>query len=143
MCNKMLLHGVFFFVTVMHEFFFPFSAIDVSAFLADLSVSLLPLGDRVAVLPDEKEATSSGGIMLPDTTEEDPKQMGTVVAYGRGGMGKDGLIPFNFVRNGDRVLFGKYIGDDINLRKKDGTDVMLKILHVDAILAICNSSTPS
>lgn len=111
---------------------------DVAEFLSNLSVKLEPLGDRVAIFLDSEEQMSEGGIIIPDTTEKEPQQSGTVVAYGNGHLGKDCPLPSDFLKKGDRVLFGKFTGDDLKIKKKDGTQVKVKILHLDAILSGCN-----
>jgi len=114
---------------------------NISALLSELEVDLFPVGDRVIVLPDEKEKVSSMGLVIPDTTDREQKQMGTVLAVGKGGMGKDGLNPTDYVEVGDRVLFGKYIGDDVELKRVESSGqgvskVKVKILHVDSILSV-------
>ena len=114
---------------------------DVDAFLDSLAIVLYPLGDRVAVLPDPDEEVSAGGIHIPDSTEKEPKQAGTVIAIGCGGIGDDCPDPSDFLVLGDRVLFGKFTGDDVNVKKGDGSSVKVKILHLDAILSGCNPKT--
>lgn len=114
---------------------------DYKAVLESLEVELLPLGDRVAVLPDGDETVSAGGFVIPDTVEKDVKQAGTIIAVGMGNMGKDCINPNAHFNVGHRVLFGKYIGDDVMLKRKDGTEVKVKILHADAILAYCKLHT--
>ena len=63
-------------------------------------------------------------------------QEGVVLALGKGGVGKDSVNPTEFLKIGDRVLFGKYAGDDVKLKDKNGKDVDVKVLHIDAILGI-------
>jgi len=110
---------------------------DYKAVLESLVIELLPVGDRVAVLPDEEETVSASGLVIPDTVENDVKQAGTVIAVGTGDMGKDCIDPKEHFMIGHRVLFGKYVGDDVMLKRKDGTEVKVKILRADAILAYC------
>jgi chaperonin GroES len=73
-----------------------------------------PLNDRVLVLRVEEEQKSAGGIIIPDTAKEKPQE-GKIVAAGPGKLGDDGKrIPLE-VKVGDRVLFSKYAGTEINI----------------------------
>ena len=102
--------------------------------LPKLSVSIEPLGDRVVVMPVEAEQVTSFGIVIPDTAKGEKPQQGVVLALGTGGIGEDKVDPTEFLKVGDKVLFGKYAGDDVKLKDKDGKDVEVKILHLDSIL---------
>jgi chaperonin GroES len=89
-----------------------------------------PLRDRVLVERIEEQERTKGGIVIPDTAKERPQE-GRVLAVGNGRLTDDGkLIPLG-VRAGDRVLFGKYAGTEIQL---DGEDRL--ILREDDILAV-------
>ncbi|OGJ61892.1 hypothetical protein A3C37_03675 [Candidatus Peribacteria bacterium RIFCSPHIGHO2_02_FULL_53_20] len=101
-----------------------------------LAIHLQPIGDRVVVRPLEKEQVTASGIVIPDTASGEKPQEGVVVALGKGGVGKDCSNPTDFLKVGDKVLFGKYAGDDVKLKDKSGKDVEVKILHLDAVLAI-------
>jgi chaperonin GroES len=80
-----------------------------------------PLHDRVVIKRIEAEAKSAGGIIIPDTAKEKPQQ-GEVIAVGPGGRDESGkLIPID-VRAGDRVLFGKWSGNEVVL---DGTEYLI------------------
>ena len=73
---------------------------------------LKPLADRVLVEVDVEESKTAGGILLPDTAQK-KSQKGTVIAIGSGKVLDNGeRLPFE-VAIGDRVLFGKYSGVDI------------------------------
>lgn len=73
---------------------------------------LKPLVDRVLVKVDEEETKTAGGILLPDTAQK-KSQKGTVLAVGSGKVLDNGTrLPFE-VKVGDRVLFAKYSGVDI------------------------------
>jgi chaperonin GroES len=77
-------------------------------------MKIRPLNDRVLVLREGEEEKSAGGIIIPDTAKEKP-QRGKVVATGPGKMGEDGKrIPLA-VKAGDRILFGKYAGNEIKI----------------------------
>ena len=101
-----------------------------------LAVQIQPIGDRVVVRPLEKEQVTKSGIVIPDTASGEKPQEGVVIALGKGGIGKDSVNPSEFLKVGDKVLFGKYAGDDVKLKSKDGKDIEVKILHIDAILGL-------
>lgn len=101
-----------------------------------LAVTIQPIGDRVVVRPLEKEQVTASGIVIPDTASGEKPQEGVVIALGKGGVGKDTANPEEFLKVGQRVLFGKYAGDDVKLKDKSGKDVEVKILHLDSILGI-------
>jgi chaperonin GroES len=80
-----------------------------------------PLHDRVVVRRIEAEEKSAGGIIIPDTAKEKPSQ-GEVIAVGPGGRDETGkLIPID-VREGDRVLFGKWSGTEVKI---DGQELLI------------------
>ena len=89
-----------------------------------------PLGDRVLVKRVEEEEKTKGGIIIPDSAKEKPSE-GEVVAAGNGKVDDKGTLrPLN-VKKGDRILFGKYSGNEIKI---DGVDHL--ILREDDILGI-------
>ena len=100
----------------------------------DLAMKITPLGDRVVVRPMEQEQVTASGIVIPDTASGEKPQEGIVIALGKGGVGKDCADPSDFLKVGDKVLFGKYAGDDVKLKDKAGKDIEVKILHLDSIL---------
>jgi len=102
--------------------------------LPKLAVKIEPLGDRVVVHPLEQELVTASGIVIPDTASGEKPSQGVVLAVGKGGVGKDCANPSEFLKVGDTVLFGKYAGDDVKLKGKDGKDVEVKILHLDSVL---------
>ncbi len=89
-----------------------------------------PLYDRVLVKRIEAEARSAGGLYIPDNAKEKPQQA-EVIAVGHGRRLKDGSIRELTVKAGDRVLFGKYSGDEVKI---DGETLL--ILREDDLLAI-------
>tara|TARA_Y100000814_G_scaffold281483_1_gene245702 strand:- start:260 stop:550 length:291 start_codon:yes stop_codon:yes gene_type:complete len=95
-----------------------------------MGLSLKPLADRVVVEPAPAEDKSAGGIILPDTAQEKPQQ-GTVVAVGPGKASDSGSLIEMTVKNGDKVLYGKYSGSEIAL---EGTDYI--IMRESDILAV-------
>ncbi|MBU2214130.1 co-chaperone GroES [Patescibacteria group bacterium] len=102
--------------------------------LPQLAVKIEPLGDRVVVMPLEKEQVTASGIVIPDTASGEKPSEGVVLAVGKGGIGKDCANPSDFLKVGDKVLFGKYAGDDVKLKTKDGKEVEVKVLHIDSVL---------
>ncbi len=73
-----------------------------------------PLHDRVIVKRVEEEDKTKGGIIIPDTAKEKPVE-GKVVAVGKGKIPDDGNQQPLEVKEGDKVLFGKYAGTEINI----------------------------
>jgi chaperonin GroES len=83
-----------------------------------LIMKVRPLGDRVLVKRIEEEEKTKGGIIIPDTAKEKPQE-GRVMAVGSGKTLEDGkLVPLE-VKTGDKVLFGKYSGNDIKLEGEE------------------------
>ena len=100
-------------------------------------MSVRPLHDRVIVDRLDEGEQKSGGIIIPDSAKEKPQQ-GTVVAVGQGRVAKNGTrVPLD-VKPGDRVLFGKYSGQEIRLDGKD-----LFIMKEDDVLAVIDSPKKS
>lgn len=98
-----------------------------------MAVNITPLHDRVLVRRTEEKETVKGGIIIPDSAKEKPQE-GEVVAVGNGRREKGELIPLD-VKPGDRILFGKYSGNDIKV-----DDEELLILKEDEILAKIGTS---
>ncbi|RJR16970.1 MAG: co-chaperone GroES [Desulfobacteraceae bacterium] len=89
-----------------------------------------PLNDRVLVLRLEGEQKTAGGIIIPDTAKEKPQE-GKIIAVGTGKLNEKGdRIPLT-VKEGDKVLFSKYAGNEIKI---DGVEHI--IMREDDILAI-------
>jgi len=89
-----------------------------------------PLHDRVIVKRVEEEAKTKGGIIIPDTAKEKPVE-GVVLAVGDGKVADDGKKIALEVKTGDKVLFGKYAGTEIQI---DGEEHL--IMREDDIIAI-------
>src|SRR6266481_4059085 len=79
----------------------------------EMTVNITPLHDRVLVRRLEEKETAKGGIIIPDTAKEKPHE-GEVMAIGAGKIEKGHRIPLD-VKVGDRILFGKYTDNDINI----------------------------
>jgi chaperonin GroES len=89
-----------------------------------------PLHDRLLVRRVEEKETARGGIVIPDTAKEKPME-GEVLAVGNGKLLENGTTLALDVKVGDRILFGKYSGTEIEI---DGEDVL--IVREDEVLAI-------
>jgi chaperonin GroES len=83
-------------------------------------MKLRPLHDRVIVKRLEEERKSAGGIVIPDTAAEKPS-MGEVIAVGPGKTDDNGRLLAIGVKAGDKILFGKYSGQEF---KMDGADYL-------------------
>ncbi|MCB1113984.1 MAG: co-chaperone GroES [Chlamydiia bacterium] len=94
--------------------------------------SIKPLGNRVLVKRSEAK-TSKGGILLPDSAKEKPKE-GVIVAVGEGKYDKQGQLQPLHVKVGDRVLFSQYSGTEVKVNDEDEL-----ILAEDDILGILNN----
>ena len=88
-------------------------------------MKLIPLGDRVVVEPIAAEESTASGIILPDTVDKEKKAEGKILAVGDGEkIKKLNLAP------GDRVIFGKYAGEDVEIE-----DIEYKVLSHEDVLA--------
>jgi chaperonin GroES len=94
------------------------------------TMNVKPLADRILVRRVEEQETIRGGIIIPDTAKEKPQE-GEVVAVGPGRRNEEGKRIEVEVKQGDRVLIGKYSGTDVKI---DGTEYV--ILREDEILGI-------
>jgi chaperonin GroES len=93
-------------------------------------MKIRPLHDRILVKRIEEEAKSKGGIIIPDTAKEKPQE-GRVIAVGNGKVSDDGKLRPLDVRKGDRILFGKYSGTEIELEGEEHL-----IIREDDVLAV-------
>ena len=93
-------------------------------------LKLRPLHDRVVVKRMEKETTSAGGIVLPDSATEAP-QGGEVLAVGNGRISDNGEVRALDVKVGDKVYFSNYAGTTVKI---DGEELL--IMKEDDILAV-------
>ena len=89
-----------------------------------------PLGQNVLLRRLEAEEKTKGGIILPDTAKEKPRE-GEVLALGEGAIGKDGNRREFQVKEGDRVIFSSYAGTEVKL---GGSEFM--IIGEDDILGV-------
>ena len=94
------------------------------------STKISPLADRIVVKPLEDTETMRGGLYIPDTAKEKPQQ-GEVVAVGPGKMTDEGKRIAPEVKQGDKVLYGKYSGTEVTVG-----DEQYLILRESDVLAI-------
>ena len=90
-------------------------------------LKVFPLADRVAIRPMEETETMKGGLYIPDTAKEKPIQ-GEIIAVGPGRIEKGEKVPME-LKVGDRVIYGKYSGTQVEL---DGEEIIL-IKEADVI----------
>jgi chaperonin GroES len=89
-----------------------------------------PLHDRILVRRIEEEEKTKGGLIIPDTAKEKPQE-GKVIAVGKGKVTDDGELRPLDVHKGDRILFGKYSGTEIELEGEEHL-----IIREDDVLAV-------
>ena len=92
-------------------------------------MKVVPLNDKIVVKRVEAEEKTAGGIVLPDTAKEKPKQ-GKVLSLGEGRRLDSGKRAALNVAKGDEVIYGRYAGNDITVERKE-----IKILRESDILA--------
>jgi chaperonin GroES len=93
-------------------------------------MNVRPLHDRLIIQRLEEGEQKVGGIIIPDTAKEKPQQ-GKVIAVGTGKVKDDGTRQAPDVKAGDRILFGKYSGQEIKL---DGEEYL--IMKEDEVLGV-------
>lgn len=90
----------------------------------------MPLGEKILIKRIEAEGKTAGGIVLPDTAKEKPRE-GKIIAFGNGKLLKSGERAKFQVKKGDRVLFSSYGGTEVKI---DGEEYLL--MSEDDILAV-------
>jgi chaperonin GroES len=96
-------------------------------------MNIRPLYDRIVVQRVEEETEKIGGLYIPDSAKEKPQE-GKVIAVGKGKRLEDGKVVPLDVAAGDRILFGKYSGNEIKI---DGTEYL--IMREDEVLGVIES----
>ena len=99
--------------------------------------TIRPLHDRIVVKRIEEQETSRNGIIIPDSAKEKPQE-GEVKFAGKGKRLEDGTVVALDVKEGDRILFGKYSGNEIKL---DGVEYI--IMREDDVLGILDMTAKS
>ena len=92
-------------------------------------MKLKPLSDRIVIKACEAEEKTASGIILPDTAKEKPQE-GEVVAVGPGKVNDSGAVIQMSLKKGDKVLYGKYSGTEVNVEGQE-----LLIMRESDILA--------
>lgn len=95
-----------------------------------MATKFTPLHDRVLVRRIEEAGTTRGGILIPDSAKDKPQE-GEVVSVGKGKTNDEGKVFPLALKEGDRILFGKYSGSDIKL---DSDEYL--IMREDEVLGI-------
>jgi chaperonin GroES len=93
-------------------------------------MKIRPLQDRILVRRIDEEEKTKGGIIIPDTAKEKPQE-GKVIAAGKGKVTEDGKLQKLEVKKGDRVLFSKYAGTEVNIEGEEHL-----IIREDDVLGI-------
>ncbi len=94
-------------------------------------MNIRPLQDRIIVERIEEETKTAGGIIIPDTVSKEKPQEGKVIAAGKGKVTAEGKVLPLDIKEGDRVLFGKYAGSEIKI---DGKEYL--IMREDDVLGV-------
>src|SRR3979490_1132110 len=95
-----------------------------------MATKFTPLHDRILVRRVDEADTTRGGIIIPDSAKDKPQE-GEVISTGKGKVNEEGKVRPLDVKEGDRILFGKYSGTEIKL---DGEDFI--IMREEEVLGI-------
>jgi chaperonin GroES len=95
-----------------------------------MATKFTPLHDRILIRRVEESDTSRGGIIIPDSAKDKPQE-GEVISVGKGKISEEGKVRPLDVKEGDRILFGKYAGTEIKLDNED-----FIIMRVEEVLGI-------
>ena len=101
--------------------------------MAEKKLKIRPLHDRVLIKRLNEEEKTKGGIIIPDSAKEKPQE-GKVVAVGKGRQDDGKVIPLD-VKVGDKILFGKYTGNEVKIEGEEHL-----ILKEEEILGILEAS---
>src|SRR5438874_8461441 len=99
-----------------------------------MAQKLTPLHDRILVRRVEEQESVRGGIIIPDSAKEKPQE-GEVIAVGKGKISEEGKVRPLDVKDGDRILFGKYSGTEIKI---DGEDFI--IMREEEVLGVLSGA---
>jgi chaperonin GroES len=100
-----------------------------------MATKFTPLHDRILVRRVEEADTTRGGIIIPDSAKDKPQE-GEVISTGKGKISEEGKVRPLDVKEGDRILFGKYSGTEIKI---DGEDFI--IMREEEVLGVLVGST--
>jgi chaperonin GroES len=99
-----------------------------------MATKFTPLHDRILIRRVEEAETTRGGIIIPDSAKDKPQE-GEVVSTGKGKVNEDGKVFPLAVKEGDRILFGKYAGTEIKI---DGEEFV--IMREEEVLGILSGA---
>ena len=99
-----------------------------------MATKFTPLHDRILVRRVEEADTTRGGIIIPDSAKDKPQE-GEVISVGKGKISEEGKVRPLDVKEGDRILFGKYSGTEIKL---DGEDFI--IMREEEVLGVLSGA---
>jgi len=102
-----------------------------------MATKFTPLHDRILVRRIEESGTTRGGIIIPDTAKDKPQE-GEVISVGKGKSNDEGKVHPLELKEGDRILFGKYSGTEIKL---DGEDFI--IMREEEVLGVITGAASS
>ena len=102
-----------------------------------MSQKLTPLHDRILVRRIDEGETVRGGIIIPDTAKEKPQE-GEVIAVGKGKKNEEGKVFPLDVKEGDRILFGKYAGTEIKIDNEE-----FLIMREEEVLGVLSGAAKS
>ena len=102
-----------------------------------MATKFTPLHDRILVRRVEEADTTRGGIIIPDSAKDKPQE-GEVISAGKGKISEEGKVRPLDVKDGDRILFGKYSGTEIKI---DGEDFI--IMREEEVLGILTGAATS
>ena len=100
-----------------------------------MATKFTPLHDRILIRRVEEADTTRGGIIIPDSAKDKPQE-GEVVSAGKGKINEEGKVRPLDVKEGDRILFGKYSGNEISI---DGEDFI--IMREEEVLGVLTGTT--
>jgi chaperonin GroES len=101
----------------------------------DMATKFTPLHDRVLVQRIEEAGTTRGGLIIPDSAKDKPQE-GEVISIGKGKTNDEGKVFPLALKEGDRILFGKYSGTEIKI---DGEDFL--IMKEEEVLGVVTGAT--
>jgi chaperonin GroES len=99
-----------------------------------MATKFTPLHDRILIRRIEEGESTRGGIIIPDTAKDKPQE-GEVVSVGKGKINEEGKVRPLDVKEGDRILFGKYAGTEIKL---DGEEFV--IMREEEVLGVISGA---
>jgi chaperonin GroES len=99
-----------------------------------MATKFTPLHDRILIRRVEEATTTRGGIIIPDSAKDKPQE-GEVISAGKGKISEEGKVRPLDVKEGDRILFGKYSGTEIKI---DGEDFI--IMREEEVLGILSGA---